>query len=83
MSNLATLETAVRTFIREELMFSQIDFMKNDEPLDLSSLAQTELRVFLEEDYHLDIGLEAMPYETAETLDTLLKHMSEKLALPV
>jgi len=71
------LEDVLRTFLKEEVMMTQIEFMTVDDELTLDSLAQTELRVFLEEKYGLDISMEAMPVETAATLSALISHIDK------
>jgi acyl carrier protein len=60
-------------------MLSQIEFMGLDDELSLDSLAQTELRVFLEGKYDLDISIESMPIEVTASLRSLIAHISTQL----
>lgn len=71
------LENVLRTFLKDEVMMTQIDFMVLEDELTLDSLAQTELRVFLEEKYGLDISMDAMPVETTATLSALISHIAK------
>lgn len=71
------LENVLRTFLKDEVMMTQIDFMALEDELTLDSLAQTELRVFLEEKYGLDISMDAMPVETTATLSALISHIAK------
>ena len=75
------LENKLRTFIKDELMISQIEFVSNQDDLGFDSLAQTELRIYLEEEYGLDINLKAMPSDVIQNLDSLITHISNNTSM--
>jgi acyl carrier protein len=79
MSNEQEFEAVLRSFLKDEVMLSQIEFMGLDDELSLDSLAQTELRVFLEGKYDLDISIESMPIEVTASLRSLIAHISTQL----
>ncbi len=71
------LETTLKDFLKDELMLSQIEFMGNKDDLSLDSLAQTELRIFLEEKFDLDISMEAMPVSVTQNIENLVYHVDQ------
>ncbi|GAA3917561.1 hypothetical protein [Litoribacillus peritrichatus] len=79
MSDKKELEATLKTFLKDELMLSQIEFMGNKDDLSLDSLAQTELRIFLEEEFDLDISMEAMPVSVTQTLENLINHVDQQI----
>ena len=75
MANTGILESELRTLFKDQLMMSQIDFMDKDDELNLDSLAQTELRVYLSERYQFDTGIESMPVHVTESLARLMDYI--------
>ena len=51
--NRAEYEERMRTFLCDELMRQECRTVDANDPLDLDSLDQTELRVFLEEEFNV------------------------------
>jgi acyl carrier protein len=70
--NTTEIESTVRKFMADELMFEQADEIAVDETLTLDSLDQTELRVFISETYKVDTGLEKVPPEDIETIKNIV-----------
>lgn len=66
------IELKVRHFLQEELMKEQAEFFTLDDELDLDSLDQTELRVFLTEEFQVDADLENVPPEALRTLKNII-----------
>ncbi|MDH5480100.1 MAG: hypothetical protein OEX11_04990 [Nitrosomonas sp.] len=70
--NTTEIETNVRKFMAEELMFEQAEEIAVDEALTLDSLDQTELRVFISETYKVDTDLEKVPPEHIGTIKNIV-----------
>jgi acyl carrier protein len=70
--NTTEIESTVRKFMADELMFEQADEIAADETLTLDSLDQTELRVFISETYKVDTDLEKVPPEDIETIKNII-----------
>lgn len=70
--NAQEIESSIRQFMSEELMFEQADEIALDEDLTLDSLDQTELRVFLSETFKIDTTLEQVPPEKIGTLKDII-----------
>ena len=66
------IESSIRQFMSEELMFEQADEITLDEDLTLDSLDQTELRVFLSDTFKIDTTLENVPAEKIGTLKDII-----------
>ena len=66
------IELKVRHFLQEELMKEQAEFFTLEDELDLDSLDQTELRVFLTEEFQVDTDLENVPPEALRTLKNII-----------
>ena len=81
MPDKSGLEKKLRAFIKDELMISQIDFVSNQDDLDFDSLAQTELRIYLEEEYDLDINLKVMSSNVVQNLDNLIAYISNNASI--
>ncbi|GAA6169956.1 acyl carrier protein [Sessilibacter corallicola] len=71
------IEKEVRDALKNQLMISHIDFVDLDDELNLESLTQTELRVYLEGQYGLKIDPESMPPAVMMTLESLVNHIVE------
>ncbi len=71
------IEKEVRDALKNQLMISHIDFVDLDDELNLESLTQTELRVYLEGQYGLKIDPESMPPTVMMTLENLVNHIVE------
>ncbi len=71
------IEKEVREALKSQLMISHIDFVDLDDELNLESLTQTELRVYLEGQYGLKIDPESMPPAVMATLESLINHIAE------
>ncbi|MCB1935902.1 MAG: hypothetical protein KDF59_08175 [Nitrosomonas sp.] len=70
--NTQEIESSIRQFMSEELMFEQADEITLDEDLTLDSLDQTELRVFLSDTFKIDTTLENVPAEKIGTLKDII-----------
>lgn len=74
------LELLLRDFLKTEVMLTQIEFMSTNDELSLDSLAQTELRVYLEEKFGFKTDLDSMPIEVAKTLSSLIGYIINNVA---
>ena len=70
--NTQEIESSVRQFMADELMFEQAEEIALDEDLTLDSLDQTELRVFLSDTFKIDTTLEKVPPENIGTLKDII-----------
>lgn len=78
--NTQEIESSIRKFMAEELMFEQAEEISIDEDLTLDSLDQTELRVFLSDTFNVDTTLENVPAENIGTLKdiiSLIEHQTK------
>ncbi|GAB2190928.1 acyl carrier protein [Sessilibacter sp. MAH2] len=75
-----TIEKELRDGFKNVLMISQIDFVDLDDELNLDSLTQTELRVYLEKQYGLAIDIESLPPTVFVTLESIISHVIENKA---
>jgi acyl carrier protein len=66
------VEKSIRKFMVEELMFEQAEAIQVDEELTLDSLDQTELRVFINEQFKVDTDLEKVPPEMIGTIKNII-----------
>ncbi len=70
--NPTEIESAIRKFMVDELMFEQAEEISVDEELTLDSLDQTELRVFISETYKVATDLEKVPPEEIGTINNIV-----------
>jgi len=70
--NTQEIESSIRQFMSEELMFEQAEEITLEEDLTLDSLDQTELRVFLSDTFKVDTTLEKVPPEKIGTLKDII-----------
>lgn len=68
----AEIESTIRKFMVDELMFEQAEEISVDEDLTLDSLDQTELRVFISETYKVATDLEKVPPERIGTIKNIV-----------
>lgn len=68
----AEIESTIRKFMVDELMFEQAEEISIDEELTLDSLDQTELRVFISETYKVATDLEKVPPERIGTIKNIV-----------
>lgn len=66
------IEQTIRTFMKDELMIEQAGEFGLDDELELDSLDQTELRVFINETYQVDMTVEKVPDESIRTLSKIM-----------
>jgi acyl carrier protein len=66
------IEMKIRTFLQEQLMKEQAEFLSLEDELELDSLDQTELRVFLGEELKIDTELDKVPPESLRTLKSII-----------
>jgi acyl carrier protein len=66
------IESTIRKFMVEELMIEQAEAFELDDQLELDSLDQTELRVFLNETYKIDMDVKKVPDESIRTLKSIV-----------
>lgn len=64
-------EKKLRDFLVNNLMMEQAEFFKIEDELDLDSLDQTELRVFLTEDFGINTDFDKVPPEALATLQKI------------
>lgn len=65
-------ETQIRNFLTETLYLPNIQYCDLGDELNLDSLVQTELRIYISEKFGLVTDLENMPAETTSTLGSIL-----------
>ena len=70
--NTTEIESTIRKFMVDELMFEQAEEISVDEELTLDSLDQTELRVFISETYKVPTDLEKVPPEKIGTINNIV-----------
>lgn len=70
--NTTEIESTIRKFMVDELMFDQAEEIAVDEELTLDSLDQTELRVFISETYKVATDLEKVPPEKIGTIKNIV-----------
>ena len=70
--NTTEIESTIRKFMVDELMFEQAEEISVDEELTLDSLDQTELRVFISETYKVPTDLEKVPPERIATINNIV-----------
>ena len=70
--NATEIESTIRKFMVDELMFEQAEEISIDEELTLDSLDQTELRVFISETYKVPTDLEKVPPEKIGTISNIV-----------
>jgi acyl carrier protein len=75
-------ETQIRNFLTETLYLPNIQYCDLTDELNLDSLVQTELRIYISESFGIPTDLESMPAETTTNLDSILSYIqsSEKIA---
>jgi acyl carrier protein len=62
------IEKKLRVFLADDLMKEQAEFFTMEDELDLDSLDQTELRVFLTEEFGINTEFDNVPAESLGTL---------------
>jgi acyl carrier protein len=73
------LEEKIREFLKNEFVMDHIDFLSVNDELLLDSLAQTELRIFLEDEFNIPTDLSAMSAGSSATLGAIIQYIvSEK-----
>ncbi|MFQ3245007.1 MAG: acyl carrier protein [Arenicella sp.] len=75
MEDFKQIESTIRTALIEDLAMQQAEFLELDDPLEMDSLAQTEMRIFIETKYSIPIDLDQMPPQATESLNTLVTHI--------
>lgn len=55
-----TVEKKIRSFFVDDMMKEHVASLGLDEPIDLDSLDQTELRVFMEEEFKVNLARDDM-----------------------
>jgi acyl carrier protein len=66
------IESTIRTFMTDELMIEQANEFGIDDEIELDSLDQTELRVFLNQNYKIETDVEKLPSESIRTLNNII-----------
>lgn len=62
------IEKKLREFLADDLMKEQAEFFTMEDELDLDSLDQTELRVFLTEEFGINTEFDKVPADALRTL---------------
>ncbi len=81
--DLKTAENKLRVFLLDDMMKDEVEEASNDDQLDLDSLDQTELRVFLEEEFSVKgLGSENMdkPMTTIAEILAVIVGATDKVA---
>lgn len=77
MNSVKSIESRVRKELIDELAMPQAELLALNEPLELDSLGQTEIRVFIESTYAIPIDFESMPPVVTETLGSLVNYIHQ------
>lgn len=72
------IEKVIKSFLKDGLMKEEAEHISNDDELMLDSLDQTELRVFLTEQYSINTDLEKAPADKIETINDIIKLVRTK-----
>lgn len=73
------IEQTLRQHMVTDMALLQAEFLELNDPLELDSLAQTEMRIFIEETYKVPVGLDEMKPEATETLSRLVSYIEKQL----
>ena len=73
------LENRIRKFLVEELMREKASVIGIDEPLDLDSLDQTELKVFLDEEYSIKFDQNQVQFQNLREIIKLIASTGSSL----
>lgn len=78
-----TIEKKVRDFLIEDMVKDNVAGAKNGDELDLDSLDQTELRVFLDEEFSVKFAAhpDADPFTTIQSIIDFVSKYSTLTAL--
>lgn len=77
------IESKIRNFIKNELMVEQVEFATLDDQIDLDSLAETELRVFLSDEFGIDTDLSKVSPGSLASLGKIVVLVSQERTLNV
>lgn len=72
MTTPTEVEQKIRVFLAEDLMKEQAEFFTMEDELELDSLDQTELRVFLTEEFGVNTEFDKVAPESLGTLKGVL-----------
>jgi len=66
-------ELKLRAFLKDDLMKEQAEFITLEDELTLDSLDQTELRVFLTDEFKINTDFETLPPESLSNLKNIIE----------
>ena len=69
------IEQNLRRYMIESMAMQQAEFLESDDELDLDSLGQSEIRIFIESEYKVPVGFDDMKPEVTETLKSLVSYI--------
>ena len=76
-----SIEAQIRNFLTETLYLPNIQYCDLTDELNLDSLVQTELRIFISEKFGMATDLESMPAEVTSNLDGILGYIQSNLEI--
>lgn len=71
------IEISIRKFLQEQFMIEHINYISNDDELALDSLAQTELRLFIEKKFSVKSDYHHLSYEQCSTLSGIIRYIKK------
>lgn len=73
-------EKKLREFLTDDLMKEQAEFFSVKDDLDLDSLDQTELRVFLSEEFGINTEFDKVSPDSIRTIESILSLVGKQAA---
>jgi len=70
---------SIRSYMVESMAMQHAEFLELDDELELDSLAQTEIRIFIEGEYKVPVGFDDMKPEVTETLNSLVSYIDKQI----
>ncbi len=70
------VETKIREFLKNEFAMSTMDYFGESDELNLDSLVQVELRLFLSKEFNVKTDLSSMPIELTQSLANIRDYVA-------
>jgi acyl carrier protein len=70
------VETKIREFLKNEFAMSTMDYFGESDELNLDSLVQVELRLFLSREFNVKTDLSSMPIELTQSLANIRDYVA-------
>lgn len=67
------IESKIRTYLKDEFVMDQIDYLKTDDNLTLDSLAKAELTVYLADEFGVELAADQDPDRMFGTLGAIVE----------